>query len=72
MITIILITMTFVLINGIPYVRIWLGRWPWEQVKNRSAIPKRYHRQSARYWRSGNESRISRHVTIPSAAAGCL
>ena len=31
MTTIILISITFFLINGIPYVRLWLGRWPWER-----------------------------------------
>src|SRR5947209_6159443 len=30
MITIILITAIFLFINGIRYMRIWLGRWPWE------------------------------------------
>jgi len=30
MITIILITAIFLLINGVPYTRVWLGRWPWE------------------------------------------
>ena len=30
MITITLITAIFLLINGIPYMRVWLGRWPWE------------------------------------------
>ena len=31
MIAIILITTTFLLINSIAYVTIWLGRWPGER-----------------------------------------
>jgi len=31
MIAIILITTTFLLINGMAYVTIWLGRWPGER-----------------------------------------
>jgi hypothetical protein len=30
MVTIVLITVIFLLINGLPYIRIWLGHWPWE------------------------------------------
>ena len=32
MITIILITAIFLLINGIPFMRICLGRWPWQRT----------------------------------------
>jgi hypothetical protein len=31
MITIILITAIFLIVNAIPFVRIWSGRWPWDR-----------------------------------------
>ena len=43
MITILLITALFLLINGIPFIRIWLGRWPWEgysATRPADALPK--------------------------------
>jgi len=38
MITIVLITAIFLIVNAIPFARIWSGRWPWERILSLLAL----------------------------------